>query len=228
MIRDFRFSRIGVSARVLGIGLLIAILFVASCTTGPSSPAINIAGATNQIDQGKTVTLTASVTNDVNNGGVSWAITSGPGSLTGQTTAGVTYNAPSTVTSVTMVVVTATSIADKTKTASFTITLEPSPQITTTTMTTSGTVGFSYSGTVSMTGGVGPFAWTLVVGPAGLSLGSSTTSTVTVQGTPTTAANNQTLTIKVTDAQGLSATTSGLTVTVLPAPAVTSFLSGAA
>src|SRR5258708_16158626 len=36
MLSDFRFSRGGVSARVLGIGLLIAIHFVAGCTTSSS------------------------------------------------------------------------------------------------------------------------------------------------------------------------------------------------
>src|SRR5258708_11924661 len=225
MIRASRFTSIGVSARLLGTALL-AILFVAGCNT-TSAPAINVTGATNQVDQGKTVTLTAAVSNDVNAGGVSWAISSGPGTLTGQTATGVTYNAPATVTSVTTVVVTATSVADHTKTANFTITLQPSPQITTTTMT-SGTVGTAYSHAVTMTGGVSPFTWTLIAGPAGLSLSNSTTSTVTVQGTPTTAGVNQTLTVKVTDAQGMSATSSGLTVTVLPAPAVTSFVSGAA
>jgi hypothetical protein len=219
MIRAFRFISTGVSARVLGSALLIAMLFVAGCNT-TSAPAINITGATSQVDQGKTVTLTAAVSNDVNAGGVSWAITSGPGTLTGQSATGVTYNAPATVTSVTTVVVTATSVADHTKTANFTITLQPSPQITTTTMP-SGSVGTAYSSTVTMTGGVSPFTWSLMAGPAGLSLSNSTTSTVTVQGTPTTAGVNQTLTVKVTDAQGMSATSSGLTITVYPAMHIT-------
>src|SRR6266478_2499075 len=38
MIRASRFSRTGVSARVLGIGILIAILFVAGCTTNSAPP----------------------------------------------------------------------------------------------------------------------------------------------------------------------------------------------
>jgi hypothetical protein len=84
MIRASRFTSIGVSARVLGTALLIVILFVAGCTT-TTSPAVNVTGATNQVDQGKTVALSAAVSNDVNAGGVSWAIASGPGTLTGQT-----------------------------------------------------------------------------------------------------------------------------------------------
>src|SRR5258706_6856490 len=219
MIRASRFTSIGVSARVLGTAFLIAILFVAGCNT-TSAPAINVTGATNQVDQGKTVALTAAVSNDVNAGGVSWTITSGPGTLTGQTATGVTYTDPATVTFVTIVVVTATSGAYHTKTANFTITLQPSRQITTTTMP-SGTVGTAYSHAVTMTGRVSPFTWTLIAGPAGLSLSNSTTSTVTVQGTPTTAGVNQTLTVKVTDAQGMSATSSGLTVTVYPALIIT-------
>src|SRR6266705_2667439 len=39
MIRDFRLFRSGVSARVLGIGILIAILFVTGCTTSGNGEA---------------------------------------------------------------------------------------------------------------------------------------------------------------------------------------------
>src|ERR1700682_3200717 len=119
MSNDFRFSRSGVFSRVLGISVLAAILFVAGCTTGNTSPAVNITGATSQVDQGKTVTLSASVSNDKNNAGVNWAITSGPGSLTGQTITGVTYNAPATVSTVATVVVTETSIAATRKNSTF-------------------------------------------------------------------------------------------------------------
>src|SRR5258708_16477223 len=105
MIRASRFNSIGVSARVLGVAFLIAILFVAGCNT-TSSPAVNVTGATSQVDQGKTVTLTAAVSNDVNAGGVSWAVTHGPGTLPGQTASGLTPHSPTPVTSVTTVIVT--------------------------------------------------------------------------------------------------------------------------
>jgi len=175
------------------------------------------------LDQGLTQLITATVTNDPSGAGVAWALTSGLGSLTGQaSTTTVTYNAPTTVTVASTAVVTATSKTDPTKSATFTINLVPPPSITTTTLP-AGTVSFAYTGTVSMTGGVRPYTWVLVAGPAGVSLGSSTTNTISVQGTPTTAGANQTFTIKVTDAQGLSVTSSGLTITVLPAPVITGF-----
>jgi hypothetical protein len=79
-----------------------------------------------------------------------------------------------------------------------------------------GTVGASYSSTVTEAGGVGPFTWTPVALPAGLTLSASTSSSVTVQGTPTTAGASQTATIKVTDAKGLTNTISS-TITITAA-----------
>ena len=153
------------------------------------------------------------------------------GTLTAQTqtTTGVTYNSPTSVTSTSTVVVTATSIHYNLANATLNITVVPPPQITATTMP-NGTVGTAYSKVISMTNGVAPYAWTIVAGPAGLTLAASTTNSVTVQGTPTTAGANQVFTIKVTDAQGLSYTSSSLAVpltvtvtgTATGAPAITS------
>ncbi len=200
--------------------LLLALVVFSGCTTGNNAPAVNITGSASQADQGKTVALTASVSNDTTNAGVTWAIASGPGSLSGETTSGATYNAPGTIASVTTVVVAATSIASPTVTSSITITLEPPPQIATTVMP-EGIVSVAYSSSVSMTGGVAPYTWSLIAAPAGITLASSTSSTVTVQGMPTTAGANQTFTIKVTDADGLSVTSSGLTITVYPTLTIT-------
>ncbi|HVA93862.1 MAG TPA: immunoglobulin domain-containing protein [Candidatus Dormibacteraeota bacterium] len=200
--------------------LLLAFVAISGCTPGNNAPAVSITASASQIDQGKTDALTASVSNDTTNAGVTWAIASGPGALSGQTTTGATYTAPASIASATTVVVAATSVASPTKTSSITITLEPPPQITTTTMPP-GTVSVAYTGTVSMTGGVAPYTWALIAAPTGLSLASSTTGTVTVQGKPTVAGPSQTFTVKVTDAQGLSVTSTGLTITVGTLPTVT-------
>ena len=71
--------------------------------------------------------------------------------------------------------------------------------ITTTTLP-AGTVGVAYSQTAAATGGVTPYAWSVVSGslPAGLSLGPSTG---TISGTPTTA-QTASFTLRVTDSQG--------------------------
>lgn len=69
--------------------------------------------------------ITATVSNDTNNDGVSWTIVSGPGSLTGETTTSATYNAPSSVTANTLVTIKATSIAKSAATATLEITILP-------------------------------------------------------------------------------------------------------
>ena len=172
------------------------------------------------LDQGKTQLVMATVTNDPNSAGVNWSAVTGVGTLTGQTTAAVTYNAPASVTVASAATFTATSKTDPTKTVTFTVNLVPPPQITTTTMA-AGNVNGAYSAPVNMSGGVAPYTWVIVAGPTGLTLSSSTTSSVTVQGTPTVAGANQTFTIKVTDAQGLSVTSSGLTITIYPTLTIT-------
>lgn len=83
------------------------------------------------IDQGQNVNITASVSEGASNRGVNWSIASAGcasgvcGSLTNQTPASVTYNAPASVPAILTVVVTATSIADASKSASVSITVEP-------------------------------------------------------------------------------------------------------
>ena len=63
------------------------------------------------IDQGQTLSIAATVSNDASNKGVSWTL-SGVGSLSGQTATSATYNAPSSVPGNSSVTVTATSIAN--------------------------------------------------------------------------------------------------------------------
>ena len=70
--------------------------------------------------------FTDSVNNDASNSGVSWSITSGPGTLTASSNTGVTYNAPTTViASQTTATLTATSIKDPSQSTSAVITLNP-------------------------------------------------------------------------------------------------------
>jgi large repetitive protein len=183
------------------------------------NPAITVAlspASPVTLDQGGTQLITAITTNDPNTAGVTWAIASGLGSLTGQSSATtVTFNAPANVAVASTAVVSATSKTDPSKSAAFTINLILPPQITTTTMTP-GTVNVLYSSPVNVTGGVAPYTWAIVTAPAGLTLNSSTSNAVVVGGTPTVPGANQTFTIKVTDAQGVSATSSGLTITIFP------------
>ncbi len=165
------------------------------------------------LDQGGTLNISATVLNDPSNAGVNWTV-SGGGTLSSTTMTTATYSAPATVSSATTVTVTATSVTYPSSSASLTITVEPGPAITTTSLS-SASINAAYNASVSESGGVAPFTWSIVSGPAWLRLGASTSSSVTLTGTPGASdAGTTAVTIKVTDADGFSATSSGLTITV--------------
>lgn len=75
----------------------------------------------------------------------------------------------------------------------------PANLILTTTSLSNGTVGAAYSTTLAATGGVTPYAWSIVAGnlPAGLILNAQTGA---ISGTPTSAGTRN-FTVRVTDAQ---------------------------
>jgi Protein of unknown function (DUF3443) len=88
---------------------------VTSITLTPSSASL---------DAGQSVNITASVANDSSGKGVSWSLTGG-GTLSNQTTTGVTYTAPNPVTSISLPTVVATSVASSSVTASTPIVIAP-------------------------------------------------------------------------------------------------------
>jgi Putative Ig domain len=93
----------------------------------------------------------------------------------------------------------------------------PAPLAIATTTLANGVIGTSYNQTIQATGGAAPFAWTVSSGalPHNLSLSASTTSTVTLSGTPDTVAQGVAFTIQVTYPSGDIATQS-YTVSILP------------
>ena len=96
------------------IALAVVGAFVAAgCNgrSGSSTPQISITlspSATQTLDQGKTLSVTATVANDTSSQGVTWSLT-GTGTLTGSTSTGTTYNAPGSVTAASTATLTATS-----------------------------------------------------------------------------------------------------------------------
>jgi large repetitive protein len=198
MFNDFRFSG-GLVSRVIGISALIAILFVAGCSSSPKKPTVSVAispAGPVTLEQGGTASLTAAVTNDTASAGVTWSLT-GAGTLTGNTTTAVTYNAPASVTAASAATVTATSVANSNKTATFTVNLVPPPAITPATLA-GGNVGTPYNQNVSVTGGVAPYTLSITgTQITGVTFTAGATS-ATLAGIPTTAATYG-FTVKVTD-----------------------------
>jgi hypothetical protein len=87
--------------------------------------AVNVTPASSDLGAGGSVALAASVANDTTGAGVSWSLSPAVGTLSGQTTSGVTYTAPATVSQATTVTVTATAVADAKTNSTATISLHP-------------------------------------------------------------------------------------------------------
>lgn len=151
------------------------------------------------VDQGQTVSVTATVAADPSNKGVTWSLT-GNGALSGQTATAVTYTAPASIAAASTATITATSVFDTTKNQTLTINLVPPPAVTTTSLA-AGQVGTAYSASLSASNGVPPFTWSVISGalPAGLSISGSA-----IAGTPT-ASGTFSVTVQAKDADGLTA-----------------------
>ena len=194
---------------------ILAIVALAGCVGKPTTfNAVQLTPSSAQtLDQGQAVNLSATVLNDASGAGVTWTL-SGPGALSSTTSTVAVYTAPASVTAQTTATVTATSVTFPLSSTSLTITLVPPPAITTTSLSAA-SVNVTYNATVNESGGVGPFTWSIVSGPAWLTAAASTSNSVNLTGTPGSSdAGTFPVTIQVTDAAGLSATSSGLTITV--------------
>jgi hypothetical protein len=125
-----------------------------------------ISPATASLGVSGTQAFTDSVNNDSSNSGVTWSIGSGVGTLTGSTTSGVTYNAPTTaISAVTTVTLTATGVKDNTKTTTATITLNPiTVTIPTVPVAMVAHATQTFSATVSNDGSSSGVTWTASVG----------------------------------------------------------------
>ncbi len=108
-----------------------------------------------------------------------------------------------------------------TKALSMLINLPGAPAITPTTLP-DGKVGTPYSATLSVAGGLAPYAWSVSAGtlPAGLTLAGNGT-TATISGTPTTQQSSVAFTIQVSDSSNPSQNgTQAYTVTIAPPQAL--------
>jgi len=205
----------------LPVVTLIAALSLSGCGGSSKTVSVDVTASATSVDGTDQVNVTATVTNDSNSGGVKWTV-SGGGTLSNTTATAATYTAPASPASALTVTVTATSVADTTKTASITLTVAPAPAISTSALS-GGSVGTSFSVTLSVSGGVAPYTWSLISGtlPAGLTLNPSTGA---ITGTPTAAGGGTvSLTFKVTDSgtPNALAATEVLSLSITAAPAIT-------
>lgn len=217
---------------VLSVPFSFAFIASLAGCGGSSKPVVSInTPASNTVDPGDSVTLTATVEHGSGEG-VSWTLSgtscatslsgSTCGTLSNQTSASVTYTAPSTVTSALSITITATSVKEKSVTATVSLTVPANPAITTALgALTAGQVGSTYTATVAVSGGISPYTWSVTSGnlPTGLMLAASSG---TISGTPT-ASGNYTFTLTVTDSGSpTTLTASGqFSISIAAAPAIT-------
>src|SRR6267378_1158609 len=202
---------------------LFVLVFISGCgaNSAPAPIAVTLStGATQALDQGQSVAITATVANDSTAKGVTWSLASGgQGTIASPTTTAVTYNAGSASGTA---VITATSVTDTTKTITVTITVTAPPAITTTTLQ-AGVEGTAYSQAIAKTGGAGTVTFSISAGalPAGLTL----SGTGTISGTPTGPNGTANFTVKVTDSSTMTPMTAIQALSILvnlpPAPVIT-------
>jgi hypothetical protein len=215
-------SKTYVSLIVILIALVIAVSN-SGCGGGNATLplSVTVTSSAQTVDQGRSVSITATVANDTSGKGVTWSVSgsgcSGAacGSVSNQTATSVSYTAPSRVTASLSVKIVATSVADSTKSALASLQLVPPPSVTTTSLP-NGAGGAAYTATVQESGGIAPFTWSVSSGslPNGFSLASDGT----ISGTPCTGGTSN-FTVQIADSATPPVTASAplsLNVTVSP------------
>src|SRR6266403_1618777 len=190
---------------------LFVLVFISGCgaNSAPAPIAVTLStGATQALDQGQSVAITATVANDSAAKGVTWSLASGgQGAIASPTTTAVTYNAGSA---------SGTAVMTATQALSILVNLPAAPTFTTTTLP-AGVEGTAYSQMVAATG-FGTLTFTTSAGavPAGLALSSAGL----ISGTPTGPNVTANFTVMVTDSSNPTQTaTQALSIAInLPAP----------
>jgi hypothetical protein len=188
------------------------------------------------VDVGGVINFTALVGGDTSGKGVTWKLTgtscagtptTGCGTLSSMTNSSVTYTAPTGISSAISATLTATSVArtSVTQTATISVVLAPTfsaPCVSTaaTCPLASGANGVPYSATITITGGVAPYTYSVFSGslPACLNLnGLATGTTNTIVGTPC-GSGTSIFTIQVKDSGGIAPIMQSFSISITPPP----------
>ena len=222
--------------KAIGFIIAVFVLFLSSCgsSSTPATPQVSVAispSTQQSIDQGQTVSLTATVTNDSSSAGVTWSVSgtgctgTACGTLSNTTTTAATYTAPASVSADLTVSVTATSVSHTSKLASVTVvvkaisvSLAPSAQSK---IDQGQTVNFT--ATAANDPGSAGVTWSVSgSGCSGAACGilSNTTTAAATYTAPASGSSNLTVSVTATSVTntGKSASSS---VVVSPAPAIT-------
>jgi hypothetical protein len=200
---------------LLFLFFVCSLCFLNACggSSTPPPPSLSVSlspNAAQALDVNQSIPITASVSNDSSNQGVSWTITCPAGvnicgALAQSKTASGTQNkftAPANASTAEIVTLTATSVSDPTKFATIQVAVNHAlslvnPPPVQQQVATAGTP-FSLNLMNFVQGGTAPFTWSITSGalPSGLALNATTG---VISGTPSTAAPASVFTLSCTD-----------------------------
>jgi hypothetical protein len=208
------------SAMVVVTGLV----FLVACGGG-GTPAgipitVTLSASLTSLNPGQSSTITATVTNDSSNKGVTWSSSpSGFGTLSNQTATSVTFTAPASVPAATAVTITATSVASSSVTASIQISVQTSAITVSLSPAAPQTInqGQQLSINATLTNDTSNKGVTWSLSPAVGSLTNQTTAAATYVA-PSTVTSNTTVTVTATSVASSTAKTT-LEITVFPSGA---------
>jgi hypothetical protein len=216
---------------------------------GQSITCTGTSALTCSLDSGATINFVAAVGGDSKNQGVCWSLpgtttscgtTTGTGTgcagsgvgagqcgaLSNQMPFSVTYTAPPSISSSITVTITATSITQHAATSTVTLTVELAPTFSAPCISTPATCplpnaanGVAYSETLTITGGVSPYTYSVSSGslPACLNLnGLANSTSTTITGTPCSSGLSN-FTVQLKDSGGI-AITQAFSISVTPPP----------
>lgn len=193
-------------------------------STPPPPISVSVSAAASAADAGSQISITAQVSNDSSNQGVTWTMSpaagTGSGILINATTGSVTYKGPATPpANNTSVTITATAIADTTKSASVTITLNAlSVSVTANNYTVGAGATALITAVVTGDPSNGGVNWTISPPSGAGTLSNETGTSVTYNAPPTPPANDVSVTITATSKADASKT--GALAITFPAIAV--------
>jgi ferredoxin len=198
----------------------------ASATITIKAISVTLSGAPALLTTNATAALTATVTNDSANAGVTWSVTCGSsgscGAFANATATTATYTAPAAVPTGNTVTVTATSVTDTTASASATITIEViSVSLSGAPASLATTAAATLTATVTNDSANAGVAWSVTCGTTGAcGVFTNTTTTSATYTAPATPPSGNTVTVTATSVTDTTKSASA-TITIVPVLAVT-------
>jgi Putative Ig domain len=183
-----------------------------------AAPATPVISGTLPVSGNVGTAYTGSLTASGGTAPYTWVVTGLPAGVTASGTSSSTLTVSGTPTTAATNAV-AVTLTDSNNGSSYydvsVVIAGPKPPTISGALPATGTVNIPYSGSLTVVGGTAPYTWTVTGLPAGITATGTSTPTITVAGTPTTAGTNA-VSVGVTDANANSATAYMVSIVINP------------